>query len=61
MITVKQCEGHIYGVTPSEIYGKSTDVKPMDANNASVFYEMDTGKMFMFDEDSCEWLEQKFA
>ena len=42
-----------------EIYGKSSDAKPTeDVPNASVFYEMDTKKIFMFDEDSKTWLEQ---
>lgn len=46
-----------------EYYGKSTDQKPVDGvKNASVFYEMDTKKVFMFDADadtgSDPWLEQ---
>jgi hypothetical protein len=57
MISIKS-ENHVYGVTESEIYGLSTDVKPMDVNNASVFYEMDTKKVFMFDEQNSVWIEQ---
>lgn len=57
MITITS-EHHVYGVTPSEIYGLSTDTKPMDVNNASVFYEMDTGKLFLYDEQNQKWLEQ---
>ena len=57
MITIKS-EKHIYGKTPSELYGLSTDVKPTDVNNASVFYEMDTKKVFLFDEQNGQWLEQ---
>jgi hypothetical protein len=56
MITIKS-ENHVYGLTPSEIYGLSTDVKPTDVNNASVFYEMDTKKLFMFDEENSVWRE----
>lgn len=42
-----------------EFYGLSTDEKPIDdAHNADIFYEMDTGKVFMFDEDNKQWLEQ---
>ena len=42
-----------------EYYGLSTDTKPTTGvENASVFYEMDTQKVFMFDEDSASWLEQ---
>jgi hypothetical protein len=57
MITIKS-ENHVYGMTPSELYGLSTDTKPTDVNNASVFYEMDTKKMFLFDEQNNVWLEQ---
>ena len=57
MITIKSNE-HIYGKTPSELYGLSTDVKPTNVNNASLFYEMDTKKIFMFDETNERWLEQ---
>ena len=57
MITLKS-EHHVYGVTPSEIYGLSTDTKPLDVNNASIFYEMDTKKIYLFDEQNGVWLEQ---
>ena len=43
----------------AEYYGKSTDAKPVDAANADRFIEMDTGKVFLFDEDSETWLELK--
>lgn len=57
MITLS-AENHVYGYTPSKIYGLSTDIKPMDVNNASVFWEMDTKKLWMFDEENKRWLEQ---
>ena len=57
MITLKS-DVHIYGVTPSELYGLSTDEKPTNVRNASVFYEMDTKKIFMFDETNKRWIEQ---
>lgn len=42
-----------------EFYGLSTDTKPTtDVLNASVFYEMDTKKIYMFDEENSRWLEQ---
>ena len=42
-----------------EYYGKSTDQKPVyGVMNASVFYEMDTKKVFMLDADTGTWLEQ---
>ena len=56
MITVKS-ENHVYGLTPSELFGLSSDEKPTDVNNASLFYEMDTKKMFMFDEENIVWHE----
>ena len=57
MITIKS-ENHVYGMTPSELYGLSSDKKPTNVNNASVFYEMDTQKVFMFDETNKQWIEQ---
>ena len=37
----------------AEYYGKSTDIKPVEGvNNSDVFYEMDTKKVFLFDEES---------
>lgn len=39
-------------------YGLSTDTKPVDAPNASSFYEMDTGVLYLFDKDNQVWLEQ---
>lgn len=41
-----------------DLYGLSTDTKPTDVTNASTFYEMDTQKLFMFDEQNHKWLEQ---
>ncbi len=39
--------------------GKSTDEKPARCvPNGSTFYEMDTGKLYMFDVDTGTWLEQ---
>ena len=44
---------------PVEFYGKSSDTKPVDGvKNAETFYEMDTKKLFMFDEDDRKWIEQ---
>lgn len=42
----------------NEYYGLSTDKKPLDVPNASTFYEMNTGKLFLFDEDNMLWREQ---
>lgn len=39
--------------------GLSTDTKPTeDVNNGSRFYEMDTGKNYMYDAEGQQWLEQ---
>lgn len=40
-----------------EYRGLSTDTKPTDTGNGSQFIEMDTGKIFFFDEENNEWLE----
>lgn len=55
-----------YGVLPdgslvkkSEYYWLSTDEKPIDGvDNADVGYEMDTKKVFIFDEEHKVWIEQ---
>lgn len=42
-----------------DYYGISSDTKPIEGvKNADIFYEMDTGKVFMFDQENNEWLEQ---
>lgn len=50
------------------LYGLSTDTKPSVYHtetgkneaipNASTFYEMDTGKLYMWDFENQQWLEQ---
>lgn len=41
-----------------EFRGLSTDVKPIErVGNGSIFIEMDTGKVYMFDEQNTEWKE----
>lgn len=41
------------------MYGLSTDTKPTEGvNNAEWFYEMDTGKAFLFCAENKVWLEQ---
>lgn len=47
-------------VTPyegTELHGKSTDPKPTNVKNGSVYWEMDTGKVFVFDKETDTWLE----
>ena len=45
-------------VDPSELYGLSTDTKPTDVVNASLFYEMDSKKIYLFDAANSLWIEQ---
>ena len=42
-----------------EYDGLSTDTKPTDGvRNGSVFAEMDTGKVYLFDAENDQWVEQ---
>ena len=49
---------------PHEFFGLSKDEKPigkingMKVTNGSVFIEMDTKKIYMFDEENQTWIEQ---
>lgn len=54
-ITLKTSNGQT-----NEYYGLSSDTKPTDASvpNASTFYEMNTGKLYMFNAAARTWLEQ---
>lgn len=55
MVTIKKN----YGQNTYEVYGLSSDVKPIEGmTNTSTFYEMDTGALYMFDEDNKRWLPQ---
>lgn len=46
-----------------ELYGISTDTKPIEKfgttyiGNASTYLEMDTGKIFIYDEENHKWFE----
>ena len=57
MITKKTIIGFCNGcaVEVSELYGLSTDVKPMNEANGSTFTEMDTGSGFCFDAENKIW------
>ena len=56
-----------YADTPSrvwlELYGLSTDEKPIEKfgttyiGNASTYLEMDTDKIFIYDEENHRWYE----
>ena len=42
---------------PQNIFGKSTDTKPLTAQNGSFFIEINTGKIYVFDAEAKTWLE----
>lgn len=56
------------GNSPITFFGLSTDTKPTNIEfvkelihkipNASIFYEMDTGNIYMWDADGEQWLQQ---
>ncbi len=49
---------------PHEFFGLSSNEKPIGKfegikiANGSMFIEMDTGKIYLFDEENQQWLEQ---
>lgn len=43
--------------TISTFYGLSTETKPGNAKNGSIFIEIDTGKAYMFSADNSQWYE----
>lgn len=54
----------VTGDKVQQIRGLSTDTKPVDSDlkegiipNGTVFFEMDTSKIYMFDYASQTWLE----
>lgn len=67
MITkIVEIDGETYCIRPNgdvskriEYYCKEADVKPVDgAKNADILYEIDSGKVYLFDEESQTWIEQ---
>lgn len=44
----------------NEYYGLNTDDKPDDEHvpNASLFYEMDTGDVYVYDKENETWINQ---
>lgn len=43
---------------PMLLFGLSTDTKPVDVLNGSMFIEMDKSKYYFFSAETNEWLEQ---
>lgn len=56
--------GNEYNIPIMEIYGLSTDEKPlydesgMAIQNASIFYEIDKGEVYMFSSQTKTWIPQ---
>ena len=49
----------ITNIPNNPLCGKSTDEKPnYGMENGQQFYEMDTGKVYMYDAEAKAWLEQ---
>ena len=47
------------GVYYSENYGNSLETKPTEGvGDGAVFVEVDTGKVFMFNENTGDWVEE---
>lgn len=44
--------------TGIELSGLSTDSKPTNVPNGSIFVEIDTGKVFFFNAAASTWVEQ---
>lgn len=58
MITIYRENGIVEGKGELEYRGLSTDTKPTEnVNNGSVFIEIDTGKMFLYDQQNSLWKE----
>lgn len=64
MVTLQSIGGCVNNPAHMEIYGLSTDVKPLKTFenkpivNASLFIEMDTSSGFLYDEENHRWLPQ---
>lgn len=58
MITMYRKEGATHDKQEVEYRGLSTDEKPTEnIENGTIFIEIDTGKIYMFDLENEEWQE----
>ena len=59
MVTVVRIGGQVKPQI-TELRGLSTDIKPISDEfiNGSEYYEMDTKKLFLYDAENKQWLEQ---
>lgn len=46
---------YFYSGSTQRFHGLSTDTKPTGCSNGSVFFEMDTSYVYIYDADSSEW------
>lgn len=54
MITTIETNGRNY----SEFAGLSTDTKPSNVGTGSIFIEVNTGKVFFYNQAGDTWIEQ---
>lgn len=58
MITMYRKEGATFDKQEVEYRGLSTDEKPTEnIENGTIFIEIDTGKIYMYDLENEEWKE----
>ncbi len=59
MVTINKLGGQV-NTKETEFRGKSTDTKPIDNSipNGSIFYEMDTQNVYIYDNEAGEWILQ---
>ena len=57
MITIYRKEGAVKDKQEIELRGLSTDNKPTNVENGTIFIEINTGKIYMFDAVSKTWKE----
>lgn len=50
-------EGQAFDTPAMEYRGLSTDTKPSGAPNGSMFMEINTGKVFMYDAENDYWYQ----
>lgn len=52
---ISDMRGYLEEEQPHDLYGLSSDTKPTDVPNGSVFVEMDTTTIFVFDAENTYW------
>ncbi len=58
MVRVTECREIGTNIYLKEIYGLQNDTKPTsNLATGSIFIEIDTGKVYFFDEENTRWIE----